>query len=193
MSATTAPSSWDAFISSWRGTAEFIYFLAGILLLVGIVLAYTTYRAAKTTARQRNTLDKIAGYREPLIEGKIHRAIALIRQGAFAGDALLSSLQPIDQRAVVFVLNEWDELALYVRYGVLDEQLLFDNYSSLALEIWTHLRSVVQAKRKTDPRSWLAFDWLAVRWMIRATSKASQERDDLLKETQDKLDRLLRL
>lgn len=189
--ASPSAFSWDSLIANWRNTAEFLYFVAGILLLAGVGLAYVTYRSAKVSARQRNTLDKISSYRNPQIEQKIHRAIEIIRSGAFIGGEPLSKLRASDQAAIVFILNEWDELALYVKYGVMDENLLHDNYASLALEIWTELRPVVKTQRIHNPRNWLAFDWLAVRWMIRAGSIQAGSRDKLLREVQAKLDKLV--
>jgi hypothetical protein len=192
MNASCPPATyWETVIGSWRGTAEFLYFIAGILLLVGVALAYVTYRSARLSARQRNTLDKISSYRDPPVQQKLHRAIALIRNGALLADEPLSNLSISDQQAIVFLLNEWDELALYIKYGVMDENLLYDNYAPLAIEIWSRLRCVVKAQRAQDPHSWVAFDWLAVRWMIRSGSAQSAKRNQLLREVQSILDRLV--
>ncbi|GAB3455581.1 hypothetical protein GCM10027321_08290 [Massilia terrae] len=184
-------SGWDDFVTNWRGTAEFLYFLAQVLVLAGIGLAYATYRTAKASARQRNTLDKISTYRNPRIEQSLHRAIAVVRSGALTADEPLNKLRPSDQRAIVFLLNEWDELALYVKYGVMDEDLLYDNYAPLAIEMWSGLRPVMKEQQALDGRSWIAFDWLAVRWKIRADSLKAGKRNELLREVQAKLNRLV--
>lgn len=192
MNAASLPaSSWDFFVTNWRGTAEFLYFIAQVLLLAGVGLAYATYRSAKASARQRNTLDKISTYRKPRIEQMLLRAIALVRGGALIADEPLSKLGDSDQQAIAFLLNEWDELALYIKYGVMDEDLLYDNYAALAIEMWSRLRPVVKAQQALDGRSWIAFDWLAVRWMIRAGSAKAGKRDELLREVQAKLNRLV--
>jgi hypothetical protein len=192
MDAAASPaSSWDFFVTNWRGTAEFLYFLAQILVLAGIGLAYATYRTAKASARLRNTLDKIGTYRNTHIEQTLHRAIALVRGGALIGDEPLSKLGDSDQRAIVFLLNEWDELALYIKYSVMDEDLLYDNYAPLAIEMWSRLRPVIKAQQTLDSRSWIAFDWLAVRWMIRTGSVKAKKKNELLREVQAKLNRLV--
>lgn len=180
-------------MNEWRSTAEFLHLVAGVLLLAGVLLAYRTYRSSIVATQQKNTLDKIASYREAEVEEKLHRAIRLIRSGAFSGDAKLSSLPDRDKQAVVFILNEWDELSLHVFYGVLDERLLYNRYGSLAIEVWTHLRPIVLEQRRASPKSWQAFDWLAVRWMIKAHRKTKSRRAELLREAGAKLDEALKL
>jgi len=82
---------------------------------------------------------------------------------------------------------------LYISYQILDEDLLYSRYSQLAIEIWTQLRPSVLHHRKEKTSAWQAFDWLAVRWMIRKHRKDGSRRLNLLKEVQVKLDEALKL
>lgn len=184
---------WSTVIEQWRLTAEFLYFVAGILLLAGVVLAYRSYRSTVTASKQRNTLEKIASFRQLETEQRLVAGIRLIRTGALIGDQTFHSLPIEDQRTLVNLLNEWDELALYISYRILDEDLLYSRYASLGIEIWTHLRPSVLHHRKTSPKAWQAFDWLAVRWMIRMHRKDGSRRLKLLHEAQESLDKALKL
>lgn len=173
--------------------AEFLYFIAGILLLAGVVLAYRSYRSSVAATRQRNTLEKIASYRQSGTEEKLVAGIRLLRSGSLAGSQIFHALPIAEQRILVYLLNEWDELALYISYQILDEDLLYSRYAPLAIEIWTHLRPSVLHHRTGHARAWQAFDWLAVRWMIRMHRKDVSRRLLMLREIQAKLDEALKL
>ena len=189
----SSTSAWNTIIIEWRSTAEFLYLLSGILLTAGVVLAYRSYRSSVEATRQRNTLEKIAGYRQTETEEKLSAGIRLIRSGVLAGDRVFHTLPIAEQRTLVYLLNEWDELALYISYQILDEDLLYSRYSQLAIEIWTQLRPSVLHHRKEKTSAWQAFDWLAVRWMIRKHRKDGSRRLNLLKEVQVTLDEALKL
>jgi hypothetical protein len=185
-------SWWVKFVADWRDSVEFVYSIAGIMMFAGVILAYRTYRSTVVAARQRNTLDKISSYRNPETELKLHRAIHLIRGEPLVGSGDIAALPHADQQAIVFLLNEWDELSLYIYHRVLDETLLYNQYGPLAVEMWKLVRPVVLKYRETKPKSWLAFDWLAIRWMIKIDRVEHPRRVELLKEAQAKIDKALR-
>lgn len=164
------------FLGQWRDLAEFLYFISGVLLLAGLALAYLTYRSAREFARYRNTIDKFASYRNDRDLAHISRVGGLIDNGYFAGPEYIpGSLSPEDHRSVSFVLNEWEEIALCVKYRIYSEQIVFEYYGRLGLRFWKHLRPFIRHEQKAQPTKWSEFDRLAISWMIRTTSKMQGE------------------
>ena len=180
------------FVSQWRGMLELLYFASGVLLLVGVGLAYLTYRSARQAATYRNTIDKFASYRNEWDFGKISRVRELIKEGSFTGSDFVSGrLTEQDVQSVRFVLNEWEEIALCVKYKIYSEQLLFEHYGRLGLELWKHLRPFIRHEQKTQSTNWAEFDRLALHWMIRTTSKLQEESLIELKTVTAQLDAVL--
>jgi len=180
------------FVGQYRPLAEFLYFISGILLLVGIVVAYLTYRSARQTATFRNTIDKFASYRNERDMAQIGRVRELIDTGALAGQEYVpGTLAAKDVECIRFVLNEWEEIALCVRYKIYSEQVLFEHYGRLGLSFWTALRPYIRFAQRTRPTLWAEFDRLAVQWMVRTTAKDQSPAQADLKRILAELDAVL--
>lgn len=182
-------SWWGSFLAEWKPTADFLSSVSGVLLLGGVGLAFLTYRSATKSTRLRNTLDKISGYRHDAEH--FQRAIQISRQHSLSDKGAFEALSQDEQRLVIYLINEWDELALYIRHGVLDEKLLYQNYGGIALEVWSQTRGVMRFYQRDDPNNWKAFDWLAIRWMVKRNSLDTTTRTAELRELQRRLDDLL--
>lgn len=182
-------SWWGSFLTEWKTTADFLSSVSGVLLLGGVGLAFLTYRSATKSTRLRNTLDKISSYRHDAED--FQRAIQISRQRSLSDEGAFAALSQDEQRLVVYLINEWDELALYIRHGVLDENLLYQNYGAIALEVWTQTRVVIRLFQRNNPNHWVAFDWLAIRWMVKKDSRDTAASAAALRELQRRLDDLL--
>ena len=159
------------FLAQWRSLFEFLYFVSGIVLLAGVLFAYLAYRSSRQLAAYRNTIDKLASYRNSWDTHQIGRVRELVQNGFLAGpEYIKESLGPSDLEVVRFVLNEWEEIALCVKYKIYSEQILFEHYGRLGLELWKHLRPYMRYEQQFQASRWIEFDRLAVRWMIRTTS-----------------------
>ena len=180
------------FLGQWKDLAEFLYFLSGVLLLAGVGLAYLTYRSARQSASYRNTIDKFASYRNAWDLEHIYHVNELIENGSFAGSEYTSwTLTSKNYRSACFVLNEWEEIALCVKYKIYSEQLVFEYYGHIGLGFWKSLRPFIRHEQKTRPTKWSEFDRLAVSWMIRTTSKLQSDALKELKDLAPKLDAVL--
>lgn len=173
----------------WKATADFLSSVSGVLLLAGVGLAFLTYRSAIRSGRLRNTLDKISTYRNDA-KG-FQDAINIVRQRSLNDNDAFEALSKEEQRLVVNLINEWDELALFIRHGILDEKLLYQNYCAIAIEVWTGTRGVIQLFQGDDPNHWVAFDWLATRWMDERDGHDATSKTAELRALQRRLDDLL--
>lgn len=182
-------SWWETFLTEWKTTADFLSSVSGVLLLAGVGLAFLTYRTTIRSTRLRNTIDKISTYRH---DAKIfQRAITIVRQQSLNDDGSFATLSKDEQRLVVHLINEWDELALCIRHGVFDEKLLYQNYCAIALEVWTQTRGVIRNFQRANPNHWVAFDWLAVRWRRKRDRHDTTVKAAELRELQRRLDNLI--
>ena len=180
------------FVAQWRPVLELLYFVSGVLLLAGVVFAYLAYRSARQLATYRNTIDKFATYRNERDANQIGRVRELIESGALAGPRFRAgSIGPSDLECLRFVLNEWEEISLCVKYGIYSEQVLFEHYGRLGLELWTHLRPYIRHEQAKRPSKWAEFDRLAVKWYIRTSKNDQQPAIRRLKELVTEIDSVL--
>ncbi|CAN7782798.1 DUF4760 domain-containing protein [Variovorax sp. LjRoot175] len=179
-------------VGQWKPLLEILYFASGVLLLGGVLLAWKGYRSTRQLAMYRNTIDKFATYRNERDAKQIARVRELIENGAFAGTEFVpGAIADIDRECVRFVLNEWEEIALCVKYKIYSEQVLFEHYGRLGLDLWKELRPYMRHEQKTQSSKWSEFDRLAVKWMIRTSDVRQEPALGRLRELTKELDRVL--
>ena len=175
VSAATLSCTTDSTVTAQRDRSLLEYLLANpsipFLFIAGVV-GYLTYRNGRNNAAYRNTIDKFASYRNEEDRMLLKRATILMERSSseLAEYALPQHAQSEDVQALNFVLNEWEEIALGVKYGIYSEPVLYEYYGSIGLSIWKQLRPYMRVRQGLHPRNWREFDGLAVRWFARTSS-----------------------
>ncbi|WP_236194482.1 DUF4760 domain-containing protein [Pseudomonas glycinae] len=65
------------------------------------------------------------------------------------------------------ILNAMEGCANAVRYGIYDEDFIYNIYGSHFIEIYELTYGFVKARQIKQARLWVNFEWLAVKWTLR--------------------------
>lgn len=65
------------------------------------------------------------------------------------------------------ILNAMEGCANAVRYGIYDEDFIYNIYGSHFIEIYELTYGFVRARQIKQARLWVNFEWLAVKWTLR--------------------------
>ncbi len=174
-----------------HGVDAWIGIVLGVVLLAAI--AFAIWCSVLRHARRRDTVARMARYRDAQTTDAIAAVMAIIDAGHLVGPDAIGTLTPEESTRIEFLLDEWTEIALGIRLGIYDEGIWFSLYGGTARFFWTHLRPFMKARRGDTGRefSWAEFDRLAVRWLIRMHSVDSDKAVKQLKTLSGMLDQTL--
>ena len=68
------------------------------------------------------------------------------------------------RQAIGAILNVYEIIAISIYFGDADEYLLREYYNGLILGHFESLFPMIEEWRKTDPETFVYFEWLAKRW-----------------------------
>ncbi len=69
--------------------------------------------------------------------------------------------------AAVDILNAMESCANAVRYGIYDEDFIYNIYGSHFIEVYELTYGLIKARQFQQARLWVNFEWLAVKWTLR--------------------------
>ncbi|MND34966.1 hypothetical protein D3C76_1003190 [compost metagenome] len=71
------------------------------------------------------------------------------------------------KKAAVDILNAMESCANAVRYGIYDEDFIYNIYGSHFIEFYELTYGLIKARQFHQARIWVNFEWLAVKWTLR--------------------------
>jgi hypothetical protein len=86
------------------------------------------------------------------------------------------------------ILNAFEGCANAIRYGIYDEDFIYNVYGSQFINFYELTYGLVKARQREFPRAWVNFEWLAVKWTLRrkitgVTSKEGEETSYIIQES----------
>lgn len=86
------------------------------------------------------------------------------------------------------ILNAFEGCANAIRYGIYDEDFIYNVYGSQFIDFYELTYGLVKARQREFPRAWVNFEWLAVKWTLRrkitgVTSKEGEETSYIIQES----------
>lgn len=161
-----------------------------IAALIASVVAIWGIVSQRQLSRQKNSLDFESSYKrnKEIAEAnaKVIEIIQSLRQikkatndAAFVAEVKKILLDDIDsdadgvdaikekRAAVTTVLNEWERAANAVFSNLYDENYLYRAHATSIIQIYTYLRSYIEARQLIVPRYYINFTRLALRWSAR--------------------------
>ncbi|MDC7817492.1 MULTISPECIES: DUF4760 domain-containing protein [Pseudomonas] len=71
------------------------------------------------------------------------------------------------KKAAGDILNAMESCANAVRYGIYDEDFIYNIYGSHFIEFYELTYGLIKARQFHQARLWVNFEWLAVKWTLR--------------------------
>lgn len=91
-------------------------------------------------------------------------------------------------KAAFKILNAFEGCANAIRYGIYDEDFIYNVYGSQFIDFYELTYGLMKSRQRELPRAWVNFEWLAVKWTLRrkitgVTSKESEETSFIIQES----------
>jgi hypothetical protein len=79
--------------------------------------------------------------------------------------------------AIKVVLNSWEKVAIAIQNDVYSDRMLYQAYGTTLISFWNILNPYIRARQKElgNPRLYISFSWLALRWKLKRDSFTSEE------------------
>ncbi|RMW23480.1 hypothetical protein ALO95_200384 [Pseudomonas syringae pv. antirrhini] len=71
------------------------------------------------------------------------------------------------RQSAVAILNAMEGCANAIRYGIYDEDFIYNIYGSHFIELYELTYGFIKARQIKQARIWVNFEWLAVKWTLR--------------------------
>jgi len=86
------------------------------------------------------------------------------------------------------ILNAFEGCANAIRYGIYDEDFIYNVYGSQFINFYELIYGLMKSRQREFPRAWVNFEWLAVKWTLRrkitgVTSKEWEETSYIIQES----------
>jgi hypothetical protein len=65
------------------------------------------------------------------------------------------------------ILNSFEGCANAIRYGIYDEDFIYNVYGSQFINFYELTYGLMKSRQRELPRAWVNFEWLAVKWTLR--------------------------
>jgi len=133
-----------------------------------VFIALSALIAAKTysmDSKQRRRIRALDLTRDLLGTPEWREAVRIATEPGTSGLSLAGL--PEEKRAIIFhVLNQIEIIAISMRVGDVDEEMLEGIVRTTVLLLWNALENKIAAERQTrfNPNIWSNFEWLAARW-----------------------------
>lgn len=141
------------------------------IVLCSAVIAFLAFRTTRHLTRCKHAIDFETAYHK---SDKLATAMKhLVEWAAKSSAEETAALGQDDKRKHEMVghirelLNTWERVAIAIRQNVYDENLLYNAYGTSVIWIWKQTRPFMRKRQEENPRLFVNFDWLAIRWQIR--------------------------
>ncbi|MFJ3008301.1 DUF4760 domain-containing protein [Pseudomonas fluorescens] len=86
------------------------------------------------------------------------------------------------------ILNSFEGCANAIRYGIYDEDFIYNVYGSQFINFYELTYGLIKSRQVELPRAWVNFEWLAVKWTLRrkitgVVSKEWEETSYIIQES----------
>lgn len=166
-----------------------------VLLCLSAVIAFISYKNQRHLTCAKNTIDFQTAFHNSKELNKAttvfadricHMTSDEVRQLAHVKDR-----DDKVNKSARELLNSWERVAVAVKNDVYDEEMLFNTYASFLLTIWQTLGPYIAEKQKVNPKWYVEFQWLALRWRIRKDAALTKRQIRELKQAVKGLENLI--
>lgn len=128
----------------------------------------------RQTSKEKNSLDFEASYKN---NKDIRDAWDILRTALKQPEGeLLKAAKNKDneyRKSIILILNEWERAANAIYHGLYDEEFLYRAYGSIVIKLFIDTLPFIAHFQLKNPRVFISFTKLAVRWQL----KRSDEND----------------
>jgi hypothetical protein len=140
------------------------------VVLISAIIAFIGFYTTRHLTRSKHTIDFESSYHQSEKLGEaLKQMLAWNEQHPNWADTEALASTP-DHAMVTHIremLNTWERASIAVRRKVYDEDLLYNAYGTSVIWMWKAMVPYMRKRQAHNPRLYMNFDWLAVRWMIR--------------------------
>lgn len=129
-----------------------------IVLVIGVGVAVTAIHTARKSERQKAFL---AFMRDYINDDKITEAFKVIRRGDVSG-----KLEEKDKQALKYLLNKFEMLAIGLKGGIYDRDMIIDAFGNELLRVHTKAEPFISGSSNEEWRS--DKDWLEFRELVKS-------------------------
>lgn len=156
-----------------------------ISALIASFVAIWGIRTQRNISRQKNSLDFESAYKrnDELVQ---HNAILVkfiqdVRNGVIKnrdeilvklasqpnGDVELTEDEEKLAKSIFTILNEWERTANAMFSGLYDDKYLYRAHGTAIIQIYSSLRKYIEKRQESNPRIFINFTMLSVKWGTR--------------------------
>ena len=136
--------------------------------IVAFFVAVIGIKKQRQTSKEKNSLDFEASYKNNKDIRDAWTTIWIVKE--LEPDHLIRLVW--DRKApyrkdIVLILNEWERASNAIFHDLYDENLLYKAYGTTVIKLFQGVAPFIQECQRTNPRVFVSFTKLAVRWQIR--------------------------
>lgn len=107
---------------------------------------------------------------------------------ASTGVTSVATSQDAVRTSASVILNAMEGCANAIRYGIYDEDFIYNIYGSQFIDLYELTYGLIKARQIKKARLWVNFEWLAVKWTLRRNitgviSKESEETSHIINQS----------
>ncbi|WP_322059178.1 DUF4760 domain-containing protein [Paraburkholderia sp. J63] len=140
------------------------------VVLASAIVALIGFYTTRHLTRSKHSIDFESSYHQSeKLSGAMKAMLLWMEQnpGWAATEALADTAEHEMVGHIREMLNTWERASIAVRRKVYDENLLYNAYGTSVIWMWKSMVPYMRKRQAKNPRLYMNFDWLAIRWMIR--------------------------
>ncbi|TVL33320.1 DUF4760 domain-containing protein [Shewanella algae] len=162
------------------------FFAITISAVVAAVIALSNIFSQKKLSREKNSLDFQESFKS---SAKVNESLRLLFDAyynrhnipleLYASDKKLKSTDTAE--AIRFILNEWERAANAIKHKIYDDKFLYEAHASIVIFLSVNFRTFIRKTQEVNPRYYIHFTWLSLKWTIRRDSFEHNKTEKQLK------------
>lgn len=145
------------------------------VILGSAVIAFLAFQTTRHLTRCKHAIDfETAYHQSESLSWAFKNLLAWSVHASAADTAALASPAMKTHEMLGYMrelLNTWERVAIAIRQRVYDENLLYNAYGTSVIWIWKQTLPFIRRRQQENPKLFINFDWLAIRWQIRRDSR----------------------
>lgn len=157
------------------------------IYIISAIIAFLSYLFQVKLARVKHSIDFQNSYHD---SKDLMASIAKVKELSTLNKDEITALAINGNQDVVTILNTWERAAIAIKKSIYDEEVLYLAYGTTVIQLWTKLSPFIKKRQEKNPRLYVNFDWLAVKWMAKRNESKSKSELKKLKEIQSLIKKL---
>jgi len=139
---------------------------------IALIVATIGILKQRQTSKEKNSLDFEASYKNNKDIREAWDTLRTILQQP--PNYLLEIAKDRDnkhRKSIILILNEWERAANAIYHGLYDEEFLYKAYGSTVITLFTNTLPFISYFQQKNPRTFISFTKLAVRWQLKRSNE----------------------